>query len=271
MAPVDGGWSRLRDVVDRLRDPEAGCPWDLEQTPESLLPYTVEEVYELVDAVERGVPSAVRDELGDLLFHVLFHARLAEERRAFTIDDVIEEARRKLVRRHPHVFGDVRRADAGRRERAWAEIKAAERSAAPDGAVGTLAGIARPLPALVRADKTLRRAALAGFAWGDRRQALAKVEEEVGEVRREIVDGETKDAAEAEIGDLLLAVVGLARHCGIDAETALRRATDRFIERFSGLEAIVDATGGRLDELSSERLLAYWDEIKAEERGKSKG
>jgi len=262
---VSDSWDRLRGIVDRLRDPVDGCPWDLEQDLESLLPYTIEEVYELVDAVEGGDMDGLRDELGDLAFHVLFYARIAAEQGAFTADEVLTSAADKLVRRHPHVFDGHHYADAGARERAWAEIKSAERAASGrdiGAAASALAGIARALPALVRADKVLHRAALAGFAWSDRRQALSKIDEELAEVREAIDAGDDHRAVEDEIGDLLLAIVGLARRCGVDAETALRRATDRFTARFGRLEALAASDGRAIDGMTDEALLALWRRAK---------
>ncbi len=257
-------WDRLRELVARLRDPGTGCPWDLEQDLASLLPYTIEEVYEVVDAVERGDLPGLCDELGDLAFHILFYARIAEEQGAFTIDEVVAEAREKLVRRHPHVFAGAVCGDAGQRARDWARIKASER--ARRGAFGdaseTLAGLCRALPALVRADKVLQRVALTGFDWPDRGQALAKVDEEVAELHEAIDRGGDREALEAEIGDLLLAVAGLARYCEIDAETALRRAIDRFTERFTILEAHVQEAGRSIDDMTADELLVSWRRAK---------
>lgn len=257
----------MRSVVARLRDPETGCPWDLAQTPASLLPYTVEEVYELIDAIERDASTDIREELGDLLYHVLFYSRIGAEQGRFDIDDVIDGIHDKLVRRHPHVFSDAPRGDAEQRRRDWARIKAEEHASSAhrskqSGVTSSLTAVAAALPALLRANRLIERAALVGFRWTDDDQALAKVEEELEELRHELDETGDLDRIEAEIGDLLLAVTGLARHHEIDAETALRRACDRFVARFSRLEQTVRTSGRSLDGLTTEELLVYWRQAK---------
>ncbi len=216
----------LRDIMARLRDPQTGCPWDIEQDFRTIAPYTIEEAYEVADAIERDDMAALCDELGDLQLQVVYHARMAEERGAFTLKDVLDGISAKMIRRHPHVFGDS--ASPG-----WEEIKAAERATASDD-TSALAGIAAALPALLRTEKLQKRAARTGFDWPDPSGAVAKVEEESAEVAEA---GSPEHQAE-EIGDLLFAVVNWARKLGIDPEAALRRANTKFEKRFRTMEEI---------------------------------
>ena len=268
--PVD----ELIAVMARLRDPERGCAWDLEQDFRSIAPFTLEEAYEVVDAIERGDMGDLRDELGDLLLQVVFHARMAEEAGAFDFADVARAIRDKMVRRHPHVFGDARVEDAGALKRLWEAEKArerAERSAARgearEAAPSALDGVARSLPALVRAAKVQGRAARVGFDWPDAAPVHAKVLEELEEVRA----ADTPDAVEDELGDLLFSVVNLARHLGADPEAALRRASAKFERRFRAVERLAAARGARLDALALDGLDALWDEAKADERAAADG
>ncbi len=258
---------RLRAIMARLRDPDLGCSWDREQTSHSLLAYTLEEVYELVEAVERQDADDVCDELGDLLFHIVFYARLAEESGQFTFPDIVENVCQKLIRRHPHVFSSRRYQDAEEQRRAWRAIKAEERhlkGRPADEPEGALANVPLALPALLRSRKLLQAAADSGFDWDTREQALEKVDEELAEVRAEVEQGQSDQRLADEIGDLLLAVSNLARHCRIDAEEALRRANSRFAGRFALMEDKVMAERQVLENLSKERLLAFWQQAKRE-------
>ena len=252
----------LLEIMARLRDRERGCPWDLEQTFATIAPYTIEEAYEVADAIERGDLGALEEELGDLLLQVVFHAQIAHEQGAFDFERVARGIAAKLVRRHPHVFGDERLAGAAAQAARWEEIKAAEKAAAGREA-GLLDDVPRNLPALSRAVKLGRRAARIEFDWKDAAGARAKVAEELAELDAAIAGGRPERVGH-EVGDLLLAVANLARHLGVDAEGALRAANRRFESRFRHVEASVAAGGGR----SAEELERYWQEAKAAERGR---
>lgn len=254
---------RLLAIMVRLRDPVAGCPWDLQQDFRSIAPHTLEEAYEVADAIERGDLDALRDELGDLLFQVAFHAQLASERGAFAFGDVVDAICDKLTRRHPHVFGGVPVADAAEQSRVWETLKAGERKALGQGN-GALAGIPLALPALSRARKLGRRAADAGFDWPDANGPRAKIDEELAELDREI--DEDKDAGRlgAELGDLLFSVVNLARHLDVDPEAALRRANERFERRYAHLEQALAARGIDPGTAGLELLDQLWVATKAE-------
>lgn len=233
---------RLRDIMARLRHPETGCPWDIKQDFRTIAPYTIEEAYEVADAIERGDMAALRDELGDLQLQVVYHARMAEELGAFDLGDVLDAVSAKMIRRHPHVFGDS--ASPG-----WEEIKAAERAAKSDND-SALAGVASALPALLRAEKLQKRAARTGFDWPDPSGALAKVEEEIVEV----AEADSPEHRTEEMGDLLFAVVNWARKLGIDPEAALRGANAKFEKRFRAMEemagdAFTGLTLGQKEEL----------------------
>ena len=264
--PID----ELLAIMARLRDPKSGCPWDREQDFRSIAPYTVEEAYEVADAIERGDLTGLRDELGDLLLQVVFHAQLASEQGVFDFAAVVRGICDKLVRRHPHVFGGAAVADAAAQSRSWEDIKAAERataSAASAGAAGTaltasvLDGVPRALPALVRAAKLGRRAARLGFDWPDAHGARAKLDEELSELDAAIGRPD-RAAVAAEFGDVLLALSNLARHLEVDAESALRAANARFERRFRHVERRHLASGvGDLATLES-----YWTEAKEAER-----
>lgn len=262
---------RLVEIMARLRDPEHGCPWDLEQDFRSVMPYTLEEAYEVAQAIEDGDMQALRDELGDLLFQVVFHARMAEERGAFAFEDVAGTIAQKIVRRHPHVFGDAREADADTQTRSWEQIKAEERAAARrDGQPASeLDGVPAALPALSRAVKLQRRAARVGFDWPDWRGVFAKVREELEELQDE-VDAESDPALiEEELGDLLFAVANLARHLRLDPEVALRGANRKFERRFQGLEADLAARGQRFDSVSRDTLERAYERAKVRDKSGS--
>jgi MazG family protein len=252
---------KLLAIMNCLRDRERGCPWDLEQDFRSIAPHTIEEAYEVADAIERADFAALRDELGDLLFQVAFHARLASEQGAFTFDDVVDAICDKLTRRHPHVFGDAVVADAGAQTLAWEAMKRAERAARGDD--GALADVPAALPALTRARKLGSRAADAGFDWPDAAGPREKVNEELLELDHAVEAG---DAArrEAEIGDLLFSVVNLARHLDIDPETALRRANERFARRYRHVEAELARLGEPLAGAAPELLDRLWATAKVE-------
>ncbi len=253
--------SRLVEIMAALRDPAGGCPWDLEQDFRSVAPYTLEEAYEVADAIERGDLAGLQDELGDLLLQVVFHARMASELGAFDFDDVVAGICDKLVRRHPHVFGGETVASAAAQTVAWEDHKARER-AGRDDAAGLLDDVPLALPALTRAHKLGKRAARVGFDWPDATGPRRKLEEELAEIDAAIGDGAGPAALEAEIGDLLLAAVSYARHLGLDAETALRRSNDRFVRRFRHVERRTAEAGLAGATAGPERLDAWWEEAK---------
>lgn len=255
---------RLLDIMRALRDPDTGCPWDLEQDFRSLAPYAIEEAYEVADAAERGDFAHLKDELGDLLLQVVFHAQLAQERGLFAFDDVAAAINDKMVRRHPHVFGDAQVADADAQTTAWEEHKRREREAAGDDA-SALAGIARGLPEWQRATKLQKRAAGAGFDWPDVEGVFAKLQEEIGEVRTEFAKGRGHDALEDEIGDILFVCVNLARHAKVDFGAALRRANAKFERRFRAMERLAAEGGHALPQLQLTAQEALWQLAKHEE------
>ena len=236
---------RLVAIMARLRDPERGCEWDRAQTFATIAPYTIEEAYEVADAIDRDDPDDLRDELGDLLLQVVFHARIAEEARLFALADVVAAISDKMERRHPHIFGDATSSPG------WESIKAGER-AVKDG--GTLAGVALGLPALARAEKLQRRAARVGFDWPDPAGPRAKVDEELTEI-----DAALPEQVAEEVGDLLFSVVNWARHLGVDPEAALRSANAKFEYRFAGMEAIA---GPSFASLSLDDKEALWSRVK---------
>ncbi|MGQ0385318.1 MAG: nucleoside triphosphate pyrophosphohydrolase [Gammaproteobacteria bacterium] len=252
---------RLLGILARLRDPAGGCPWDREQDFRSIAPHTIEEAYEVADAIERGDVEALRDELSDLLFQVAFHSQLAAEHGAFRFDDVVAAICDKLVRRHPHVFGDAQVADAGEQTRAWERFKAEERRA--KGGDGVLADVPLALPALSRARKLGARAAQVGFDWPDASGPRAKILEELVELDRAVENGDA-GRLEAELGDLLFSVVNLARHLEVDPESALRRASERFTRRFTHLERTLAARGTLPAAVTPAELDRLWEAAKAE-------
>lgn len=249
-----------------LRTPGSGCPWDLQQNFQTVAPYTIEEAYEVADAITRNDLDDLRDELGDLLLQVVFHARMAQEQEAFAFGDVVESITRKLIRRHPHVFGDVRGLSPEEVKGLWDRIKAeekAERRAAgrPDHETGALAGLPSGLPALMRALKLQQKAGKVGFDWNDPLAVLSKIREEAAEIEAEIEGGDHARAAE-EVGDLLFAVVNLARHLDVDPEAALQAANLKFAKRFAFIEEALAARGKTPSEASLAEMDALWDEAK---------
>ena len=249
----------LLEVMARLRDPQSGCPWDLAQDFRSIVPYTLEEAFEVADAIERGEPQAIRDELGDLLFQVVFHSRIAEERGWFDFAAVAAGIADKLQRRHPHVFAAAARTDVARQGAEWERIKAVERGAAGEG--GVLEGVARALPALTRAAKLGKRAGRVGFDWPDAAGVRDKVREELAETDAAVA-GESAERRAEELGDLLFAVANWSRHLGVDAEAALRNANQKFERRFAVMEALARERGLALESLSAAAWDALWVEAK---------
>jgi ATP diphosphatase len=281
----------LLDIMARLRDPECGCPWDAKQDFDSIAPYTIEEAYEVADAIQRRDYADLRDELGDLLFQVIFHARMAEEAGHFTFEEVVAGLAGKLTRRHPHVFkkgsesfslaspqGSREEVGAGNmtltpfyasaeeQTRAWEELKAQERAKrGDDGDQSALAGIARGLPEWRRALKLQQRAATVGFDWPGPEPVLHKLTEEIGEVRAEFEQGADRDRLEDEIGDVLFVIANLARHAKLDPGHALRRANAKFERRFRRMEALAAEAGETLAGKSLAEQDALWDRAKADE------
>lgn len=265
------GIDLLLEVMTALRAPDGGCPWDFEQTFETIAPYTIEEAYEVAEAIRRGDRAALRDELGDLLLQVVFHAQMAREEGAFDFDSVARGIAEKMIRRHPHIFGGAPVAGAAAQTRAWEAHKAAEReaAAAADGRrrPGALDGVALALPALLRAEKLQKRAARIGFDWPGVEPVFAQVLDEMAELR----DAAGSEAAETtvpeELGDLLFTCVNLARHLGVDAEAALRGANAKFVARFRHMEAALAAAGRRADEKTDlAELNRLWEEAKRAEK-----
>ncbi len=260
--------SRLVEIMARLRDPQTGCPWDLEQDFSTIRHYTIEEAYEVADAIERGDFDDLRDELGDLLLQPVYHAQLASERGLFDLGDVVEAITTKLIRRHPHVFGDTAANDAEAAKARWDAIKAGERAGKAERTGRTpslLDDVPHALPSLARAEKLSKRAASVDFDWPDWRQALDKVREELDEVEAAAAAGESPKVAE-ELGDLLFAAANVARKLGVDAEAALRDANLKFARRFAYVEARAAEEGVPLDRAGLERLDGYWNEVRAADR-----
>ena len=260
---------RLLQVMARLRAPEGGCPWDLEQDFSSIAPYTIEEAYEVADAIARGDMQHLKDELGDLLLQVVYHAQMANEAGLFDFDQVAAAIADKMIRRHPHVFGAAQVDGARAQSHAWEAAKATERASKGVGAAGAhgvLDDVPLALPALVRAAKLQRRAARVGFDWPEPGQVLDKFEEEIAELRAELRETDADRLAD-EIGDLLFAAVNLARHLEIDAEAALRRANAKFERRFRAIEQALRARGRRLEDASLDELEALWQQAKTAESG----
>jgi ATP diphosphatase len=251
----------LLDVMARLRDPTTGCPWDLVQDFATIAPYTVEEAHEVADAIRRGPePAELRDELGDLLLQVVYHARMAEERGWFAFAEVAQGVAAKMVRRHPHVFGAGEIASAEAQTEAWEAMKAAERAARAE--TGALAGVAAHLPALTRAVKLTKRAARVGFDWPDAAAVLDKLEEEAGELRREL-SGADRARLQDEVGDLLFVLANLARKLDLDPEAALAGANAKFERRFSAIEAALAGRGQSPADSTLEEMEAEWQAAKA--------
>jgi len=265
--------SRLIEIMAALRAPVTGCPWDVEQTFRTIAPYTIEEAYEVADAIARNDLDDLREELGDLLLQVVYHAQMAEEVGEFNFGDVVEGITRKMIRRHPHVFGDAEARSAGMAKGMWEKIKAEEkaekrtarlaRGADPeDNGEGYLDGVPLAFPALTRALKLQEKAARVGFDWGDAAPILDKIEEEITELR-EAIAANDKAATEDEFGDLLFALVNFGRHLKLDPEAALSGTNDKFRTRFHAVEASLRAEGRTLEEASLEEMEEKWQQAKA--------
>lgn len=267
--------AQLLAIMAALRHPETGCPWDIVQSFESIAHYTLEEAQEVVDAIRRGDLVDLKEELGDLLLQVVFHARMAEEQGAFAFPDVVEAINRKLIRRHPHVFGDRNAGNPGAVKELWDRIKAeekAERAAAraaaglpDDRPKGLLGGVKTALPALERAVRLQEKAGTVGFDWNNAELVLDKIAEETSEVREALRAGEAADIEE-EIGDLLFVMANLARHAKVDPETALDKANAKFIRRFRAIETALEALGRTLADASLEEMEALWVAAKTAEK-----
>src|ERR1700704_4910146 len=266
--------SKLLEIMAALRTPVTGCPWDLEQDFASIAPYTIEEAYEVVDAITRGDLDDLKDELGDLLLQVVFHARMAEEQNAFTFGDVVEAISRKMIRRHPHVFADKDgKLTPSHVKEAWDRIKgeekaerAARRPQQPAEHESLLSGVKAGQPALTRAMELQRKASTVGFDWNDPRAVLHKIREEADEIEAALDSGDAEELA-AETGDLLFALVNLARHVGADPEAALRGTNAKFERRFAFIERALEVTGRSLESATLTEMDALWNEAKAAERG----
>jgi nucleoside triphosphate diphosphatase len=259
--------ARLLAVMAWLRDRQHGCPWDVDQTFRTIAPYTIEEAYEVADAIERNDMPALKEELGDLLLQVVYHAQMAREAGAFGFDEVAQAIADKMVDRHPHVFGDTRINTAEAQTASWEARKAAERAAKGNGgqSAGALDGIARALPALLRAEKIQRRAARVGFDWKETEPVIDKIEEELGELRAELAAGSIDQAKLSdELGDVLFAVANLARHCKVDPEAALRATNDKFERRFRYIERQLAQAGRKPAEATLEEMEALWQEAKTQ-------
>ncbi|MDR6991252.1 ATP diphosphatase [Luteimonas sp. 3794] len=273
MTDTPGDIHRILDIMARLRDPQAGCPWDVNQDFASIAAYTIEEAYEVADAIDRGDLPGLCDELGDLLLQVVFHAQMAQEQGAFAFGDVVDAISDKMIRRHPHIFGDGSADDAETVLRNWDAIKREERAAAGNTDTSALAGIARGLPEWQRAVKLQSRAARVGFDWPAPEPVIAKLHEEIDEVRAEFDavaadpdDAAAQDRLEEELGDLLFVAANLARHAKVDVGAALRRANHKFERRFRAMESMAEAEGSALAGQSLDAQDVYWNRAKQAER-----
>jgi len=258
---------KLKEVMALLRDPAKGCPWDVEQTFDSIAPCTIEEAYEVLDAIENGDMESLKEELGDLLLQVVFHSQMAYELGRFSFEDVTESIINKLIVRHPHVFGDAEIKTASEQETSWEKIKELERKnkAGNNQTPSILEGVAKALPATIRAAKLQKRAAKVGFDWPDLTGVFSKIEEELQEVHQAV---ETKTGIKEEIGDLLFSVVNLARKLDIDPEESLRDCNAKFERRFHYIENKIAASGANISEASLEEMDILWDEAKSNEKSK---
>lgn len=264
--------SRLIEIMAALRAPKTGCPWDIEQDFSTIAPYTIEEAYEVADAIARGDLDDLRDELGDLLLQVVYHAQMAQETGDFAFGDVVEAITTKMIRRHPHVFGDEEARSAGMAKGMWEKIKAQERAEKrsarlargldpEDNGKGFLDSVPVALPALTRALKLQEKAARVGFDWSEAVPILDKIEEEIGELREALAKGETAEIKD-EFGDMLFAVVNLGRHLKLDSEAALSGTNDKFRSRFHYVERAIDASGSTLEKATLDEMEALWQQAK---------
>lgn len=267
MSSSDSEMDRLLSIMVRLRHPSEGCPWDREQDFASIAPHTIEEAYEVADAIHRGDLDDLRDELGDLLFQVVYHARMAEEAGSFDFRDVARGVADKLVRRHPHVFGEAQVESAQAQTHAWEAHKAAERQAKAAGPASTshLDGVSVTLPAMTRAVKLQRRAARTGFDWPEAAGVLPKLSEELEELTQVLQQGESRERLAAELGDLLFTCANLARHLKLDPESALRAANARFEQRYRRMELLLERENKSVDAATLAEMDAAWERAKAQE------
>jgi MazG family protein len=267
-SPAAIALDRLLAIMTRLRDPNGGCPWDLEQSFATIVPHTIEEAYEVADAIAQNDMAGLKSELGDLLFQVVFYSQMAREGGDFAMVDVIESINNKMIERHPHVFGEEQIKTVAAQTLAWEERKAEERARnAKDGEpISALDGVALGLPALTRADKLQKRAARVGFDWPETGQVLDKVREELAEVQAEIDTQAPQERLVDELGDLLFVCANLARHLKVDPEAALRQANGKFERRFRRIEAILATEGKTTDQVDLDRMEAAWQQAKTEER-----
>jgi len=265
--------SRLIEIMAALRDPKTGCPWDIEQDFASIAPYTVEEAYEVADAIARGDKDDLRDELGDLLLQVVYHAQMAEEAQEFAFGDVVQAITEKMIRRHPHVFGDAQARSAGMAKGMWERIKSEEKAMKrqaridrgldpEDHGTGFLDGIPVALPALTRALKLQEKAARVGFDWGEAAPILDKIEEEIGELREAMASGDATSMKD-EFGDVIFSLVNLGRHLKIDSEAALSGTNEKFRSRFHHVERALNASGRSLEESSLDEMEELWQQAKS--------
>jgi ATP diphosphatase len=266
--PAEAELRRLLDIMAALRDPADGCPWDKTQTFDTIAPYTIEEAYEVADAIAQRDFAALPDELGDLLFQVVYHARMAEEAGLFAFADIAKSISDKMIRRHPHVFGDAAAPHAATQiaaaqTAAWEKQKSAERAARQQS--GALAGVPTAQPALTRAVKLTNRAARVGFDWPDATQVLAKLDEEIQELKAELSDADPARLTD-EVGDLLFVLANLARKLNLDPETCLRHANDKFSRRFNAMEREFETQAKSLAELTLDEMETGWQRVKATER-----
>jgi len=252
----------LLQIMADLRDPDNGCPWDIKQTFQSIAAYTVEEAYEVADAIERNDMDDLKSELGDLLFQVVFHAQMASENKQFDFVDVVNAINNKLIRRHPHVFGDDKVSDEEVLNSQWEKHKKNERAEKTRSSLSYLDGIASTMPALRWSEKLQKRAAHHGFDWDDIEPVFAKLNEEVGELRAEVVHHDNQLRITEEMGDILFASVNLSRHLGVNPEQALRDSNRRFITRFNTVEQLLENAGKEMESCSVEELEEYWQKAK---------
>jgi nucleoside triphosphate diphosphatase len=253
---------RLLTIMARLRDPAHGCPWDLQQDFSTIAPYTLEEAYEVAEAIARDAPDELCDELGDLLFQVVFHAQMASEKGWFSFRDVVAAINDKLVRRHPHVFGDEKIDDAEQQTLAWERHKAGERAARGEVATSALDGVPLALPALTRAQKLQRRAARVGFDWRERQEVVSKLEEEIDELKQALAAQEPLERVREELGDILFSAVNLARFLDADAESLLRAASEKFGARFRLVEQLAGEQQRNMRDCTLDELEAWWQQAK---------